>query len=148
MLDRLKSLPLTIVLTILIWMYAESQVTSPQGTARLDVKGVPVLAAGAPDVLSPVHVEVEPRTVDLIVSGPQEAIDRLHNRIVRSGVKSSGIFAYLDIDANDEPDGRMIRRQLRYSLPDGVMLYAAPADVTCRITPEQATTTRTETGPR
>src|SRR4051812_47612235 len=132
MFDRLNSLPLTIVLTILIWMYAESQVNSTPGTARLMVENVPVLVSGAPEVVSPVQVDIVPRTITLTVTGPQELIDRLRSRITRGGVKSSGIFAYLDIDSGDLPSGQMVRRQLRFSFPEGIQLYEAPSEVTCR----------------
>ena len=37
MLDRLKSLPLTIVLTILIWMYAESQFTATRENLQVSL---------------------------------------------------------------------------------------------------------------
>ncbi len=38
MLNRLKTLPLTIVLTVLIWMYAEAQFTNTQENVQLSVK--------------------------------------------------------------------------------------------------------------
>ncbi|HVX85371.1 MAG TPA: hypothetical protein VH253_11365 [Phycisphaerae bacterium] len=52
MLNRLKTLPLTIVLTVLIWMYAEAQFTNTQENVQLSVRLVtpsPDLAVRAVD---------------------------------------------------------------------------------------------------
>jgi len=74
MLDRLKSLPLTIILTVLIWMYAESQVNSVRSDASMTVAGVPVWVSGPPEVLAKYDVALDPATVSVKVSGPPAQI--------------------------------------------------------------------------
>src|SRR5260221_13673734 len=100
MLDRLKSLPLTIFLTILIWMYAESQVTSSHETKSVVVPDVPVSISGAPGVLSKYEVELSKPTVTIKVSGSGEPIEALDRRVKSGDVIGSGVSAYLNITAD------------------------------------------------
>ena len=83
MLERLKSLPLTIVLTILIWMYAEAQFTAH----REDIPVTLRLAAPSKDYALIVH-GADPDdsrgrdalTVRITVQGSQAKIDRLYQQ--------------------------------------------------------------------
>jgi hypothetical protein len=121
MFDRLKTLPLTIVLTILIWMYAESQVNS-KTIERLSVEGVPVLISGPPDVLSRYEVTVDSGTVSVELSGPQDQIAAVRQR----PPGQSGIYAYLDITRDDQPAGSSTYRTLRFVTPDGTAVTQSP----------------------
>lgn len=83
MFERLKSLPLTIVLTILIWMYAEAQFTAH----REDIPVTLRLVAPSKDYLLSVH-GADPDdsrgrdaiTVRITVQGSQAKIDRLYQQ--------------------------------------------------------------------
>src|SRR5690242_5739311 len=98
MLERLKTLPLTMVLTILIWMYAEAQTTNPlsglfgppmvpqtqpatERTETLRVPQVPVWVAGPPEMLAGSRAEVTPGAVDVTVVGPAGEIERIRTTI-------------------------------------------------------------------
>jgi hypothetical protein len=80
MFSRLKSLPLTIVLTILIWMYAEAQFTSTRDNVRLSLKIVPQ----NPDLTVRVFdTQGNPRALASIVvtmQGPKNEIDRIYQQ--------------------------------------------------------------------
>src|ERR1043166_5123927 len=78
--DRLKSLPLTIILTVLIWMYAEAQFTSVQPDVKLNVQVI----SPSPDVSLRVHDLTRDNyapLMNLIVTlqGPRDQIDRIYN---------------------------------------------------------------------
>ena len=79
MLDRLKSLPLTIILTILIWMYAEAQFTSTQDNVRLSVK----LLAPSSDQVVLGYDPIDDRYRDTInivatIQGAKSQIDQIY----------------------------------------------------------------------
>jgi hypothetical protein len=78
MIERLKSLPLTIVLTILIWMYAEAQFASTQDNVRVTLKVVSptpeyVITAENPDGRYRNSV-----SITVSVQGAKNQIDRLY----------------------------------------------------------------------
>ena len=99
MFERLKSLPLTIVLTILIWMYAESQVNSTHSIAHLTVD-VPVRVTGSPETLARYDVAINPQDASLNLTGPPEQIDAL-----RRETPVQGVYAFLDLNSDDRPAG-------------------------------------------
>jgi hypothetical protein len=78
MLDRLKVLPLTILLTILVWMYAEAQFTTTQADIPIDVH----IASGTPDfavrTLDP-KTKRYTDTLSFVVTlqGPKNQIDQI-----------------------------------------------------------------------
>ncbi len=84
MLDRLKSLPLTIILTILIWMYAESQFTATQeglpvtlsvaATSRYNVEVLDKQGDGKYHPSVPLHITIE---------GPKSQVERLYQEAIR-----------------------------------------------------------------
>ena len=128
MFDRLKSLPLTIVLTILIWMYAESQVTSQGVSVQVTVKNVPVWVSGPPDILARYDITVDPTSVDVKVSGLPQKIDPLRPHLEAGGT-FAGIYAYLDITPEDRPSpppNNFRRRALRFMAPDGLTVSDPP----------------------
>jgi|GEM_PF-3497452 len=162
MLSRLKTLPLTIVLTILIWMYAESQQstldysttrddritnTSTQGCGaehrlkRATINDLPVWVSGPPDAVARYQIELYPRVLkSLVVSGSPAAIQALLQRMApRSGGEStvdptaSQILAYLDITSDDRPSQNRVTRPLRYTLPEGLTLQQYPSDIDFRL---------------
>jgi hypothetical protein len=80
MFSRLKSLPLTIVLTILIWMYAEAQFTSTKDNVRLLIKITPPSADLTIRVLDP---QGNPRSLASVVvtlQGPKDQLDRIYQQ--------------------------------------------------------------------
>jgi hypothetical protein len=78
MLSRLKSLPLTIVLTILIWMYAEAQFTSTRDDVRISVK----MVAPSPDkTVRALDSRGDPQpfaAITVALQGPKDEIDRVY----------------------------------------------------------------------
>jgi len=143
MLERLKSLPLTIVLTILIWMYAESQVNSSHAILHLSVD-VPVRVTGSPNMLARYDVTINPQVVALSLTGPPEQIDAL-----RREAPVQGVYAYLDLSPDDRPAGISIPRQLRIDLPAGVTLDQPGIIVSFRLEtkPANAASLSTDTRP-
>lgn len=80
MLDRLKSLPLTIILTVLIWMYAEAQFTAVQPDVKINVR----VQSASPDQFDLQVYDPERRVpmgtmMNLVVSlqGPRNQIERI-----------------------------------------------------------------------
>lgn len=134
MFERLKSLPLTIVLTILIWMYAESQVHSSHAEARLDVSDIPVWITWQGSNDPGYAVTVYPPTVSITISGSPEQIDAL-----RRENPIPGIHAYLDLAASDSPSGLTSTRSLRLELPPGISLASAPPPVQVTMIAKRAT---------
>jgi hypothetical protein len=83
MVDRLKSLPLTMVLTVLIWMYAEAKFTATRENVSLTIK--PVSPTG--DMVLSAFDPGEKRfqgTVNVAVTleGPTNQIDRIYQESV------------------------------------------------------------------
>ncbi len=132
MFERLKSLPLTIVLTILIWMYAESQVNSTRTEDRLTLPNVPVCINGPADELAQFQVSVDPPSVSVAVSGTSDQIDVLRHQTPAEGVYP-GVYAYVAITADDHPAGTYVSRQLHVELPLGVALAGPPPVVSFRM---------------
>lgn len=139
MFDKLKSLLLTVFLTILIWMYAESQVSSSRGEATLTVKGVPVTLSGPPDVLKEVlnqsNVVLDPPDVSVQVAGAPDRIDALRQRALGGGAMT-GIRAYVEFVPEDRGmgSGVMLSRSLRVVAPEGIFVLQAPERITVRLT--------------
>ena len=131
MFDRLKSLPLTIILTVLIWMYAESQVNSFRSDASVTVAKVPVWVSGPPGVLAKYDVALDPAAVSVKVSGPPAQIDSMRN----IDPSKTGIHVYLDITEQDQPTAVMLSRLVRYAAPEGITISQVPERVGFRLTP-------------
>ena len=79
MLDRLKSLPLTIFLTILVWMYAEAQFATTQDNVRVSIK----VLSPSPDLTVSALDPIEGRyrnnlNVVISVQGAKSQVDRLY----------------------------------------------------------------------
>ena len=121
MFERLKSLPLTIVLTILIWMYAESQVNSTQTVAQTTIRNIPVWVSGPPEMLARYDVKLYPATVDIVISGTPDQIVSLRDRTHLP----PGVYAYLDIAYDDRPGSTLMYRPVRFVLPTGVNVVSA-----------------------
>ncbi len=79
MFDRLKSLPLTILLTVLIWMYAEAKFTATQENVRLTLKPVSPNGDLVLRALDPGESRYQ-ATINLLVTlqGPQNQVDRIY----------------------------------------------------------------------
>ena len=134
MLSRLKTLPLTIALTILIWMYAEAQFASKRPTIMETeaIPDVPVEVSGMPDVMARYLVELHPpHLTSLIVSGSPKAIQALRQRMANGG--DSQIHVELDITPDDQSSPNYITRPLRYTLPEGLTLQKYPSDIEFRL---------------
>jgi hypothetical protein len=133
MLDRLKTLPLTIFLTILIWMYAEGQFSSTQ-QSDLTIDGVPIWVSGPPDILARYNVEVTPRIVTLRLSGPSNLVEETRKRI-NSDPATPRFFAFLDLTPQDrsQPPDVSVSRTLRCILPDGFSLQPFPPQASFRL---------------
>ena len=132
MLARLKSLPLTIILTVVIWMYAESQVTLVHGDNTLTVTDVPVWVSGPPQALAQYNIAVEPQAISVSVTGTPALIQKLR----QSSSAQSGIHAYLDITDEDRPLPLVAYRAVRYVTPAGISILQPPELVGYRLTPK------------
>jgi len=147
MLERLKSLPLTILLTILIWMYAESQVSSARSEATLLVKDVPVALSGPPELLQEVlaqcDVIFEPGSVSVQVAGAPDRIEALGQRALGGG-SATGIRAYVEMTAENRPPtggaGVVLSRPLRVVPPAEFVVVQAPERVSIRLVAKRAGT--------
>lgn len=78
MFERLKSLPLTILLTLLIWAYAEAQFTSTQQDVPINVR----VASNSPDYALRVMDPVTKRFSNILnfivtLQGPRNQIDQI-----------------------------------------------------------------------
>jgi hypothetical protein len=108
MLSRLKSLPLTIVLTILIWMYAEAQFTSIRENVRLDVK---IYAPNPEIALRVIDAQGNPRsfaTLNVTLQGPKNQIDRIYQQTQSAGLTQDEEFLQL----NYEPPASLLQPAL------------------------------------
>jgi hypothetical protein len=133
MLQRLKSLPLTILLTILIWMYAEAQSSSvPHDEESEMVRGVPVSVPGDPALLARYQISVIPKMVDVTVSGSAASIKSFREKLHRS-LESAEISASVEIKSSD-PTGKVIAKQVQYHLPSGLSRASAVDEVTLELT--------------
>ncbi len=124
MFERLKSLPLTILLTILIWMYAEAQSSHAPRLEETSwtIRDVPVLVSGPQAVLEQYKVDFEPKFISVTVTGSSSSIGLLRDRLDKGGAAASGIRAYADISSQDrEGSGR-----IRYVFPEGLSRSEAP----------------------
>jgi hypothetical protein len=124
MLDRLKSLPLTVALTLLIWLYAESQVpTNPEVATRV-ISGVEVWPAGPlTEILNDYDLIITPQWVDVTLTGSSDVLDSLPRR---------SVTAYLDIEPRDVDSTVEKSRRLRIIAPSGVNVVQ-PRDVRFRL---------------
>jgi hypothetical protein len=78
MLERLKSLPLTILLTVLIWMYAEAQFTATQSDVPINI-GV---SSGSQDFAVRVYDQTNKRYSNMLnvvatLQGPRNQLDQI-----------------------------------------------------------------------
>ena len=124
MLDRLKSLPLTVALTLLIWLYAESQVPiNPEAATRV-ISGVEVWPAGPlTEILDRYELVITPQWVDVTLTGTSDVLDALPRR---------SVTAYLDIEPRDVDSTVEKTRRLRIIAPSGVNVVQ-PRDVKFRL---------------
>jgi len=126
LISGLKSLPLTIVLTVLIWMYAESQFTATEEAAMGNaVVTLPVTlrVSGPPELLA--HVRVEPRvpTVQITVAGSAAKIGTIRSALAAN--KETGVLASLDVAPGLKPEVEA-SGTIHYVLPEGVALREGP----------------------
>jgi hypothetical protein len=149
--DRLKSLPLTIVLTVLIWMYAEAKFTTTQDNVRLTLKTIsPLGEVELRPADSPGDAFAPRMTVLVTVEGPKNQVDRLYQDSL--GVQQEEDFSALayvpPADDLKAGGGRGVSRAqtvellngLRFFRQRGVTVVAAtPAEVECRLAKPAAT---------
>jgi hypothetical protein len=121
MLERLKSLPLTVLLTLLIWMYAESQ-SNPTHNQSIVLDRIPVLISGPPEVLSRYQINLENKTVRATLTGPQDQINIIRERLPGQ----SGVYAYLDVSSLDLPTVNDVFRTLRFVTPPNTTVAQPP----------------------
>jgi len=103
-------------------MYAESQVRTAPGVQTVEVSNVPVWVAAPPELLNEFEVTLEPRTVNITVTGAPdrlEAFSQEHNQ-------SHAVAAYLDLDTTDRQSTGILSKALRFSTPPGLTVPVAP----------------------
>jgi hypothetical protein len=115
----LKSLPLTIVLTVLIWLYAESQVPRPPPEATAQVGDVEVWVTGPPAIINNYDVIAEPLLVTVTVSGTRSEVEALQR---------DRVSAYLEIVRDDRSATQAAQeeRALRVIVPAGMNVPRPP----------------------
>jgi hypothetical protein len=79
MLERLKSLPLTILLTVLIWMYAEAQFTATQPDVAINVR----ISSGSQDFALRVYDPLNKRYSNMLnfvvtLQGPKNQLEQIY----------------------------------------------------------------------
>jgi hypothetical protein len=108
-----------------------------QREQSLVIPSVPVFVSGPPDLLAKNGVEIRPRSVQIMVAGPETLLRPLR---AATGPGSAAdldpkIRAYLDLDATDKPADVFTRRALRYVYPPGLELRQTPGQVEFRLLP-------------
>jgi hypothetical protein len=98
----------------------------------LSVSDVPIWVSGPPALLAHYNVDVTPRSVALVLSGPNSLMDATRQRLA-GGPQAAGISAYLDLTSDDRPSTTAARRRLRYMIPDGLTLVQAPTDASFKL---------------
>jgi hypothetical protein len=98
----------------------------------LSVNDVPIWVSGPPSLLARFNVDVTPRSVALVLSGPNPLMDATRQKLT-GGPKAAGISAYLDLNSDDRPSSTASRRRLRYVIPDGLTLVQAPTDAAFKL---------------
>jgi len=111
-----------------------------QAQRAVPIPDVAVWISGPPTVLSKYDIEIQPPTVSVTVSGGTTAIDALRHRLEAGGSKSSGVYAYLDVTAEDRPETGS-RRRLRYVLPEGLNQVSVPTEIGFRMIEKAPPTT-------
>jgi hypothetical protein len=104
-----------------------------QQQAAVQIPDVPVWLSGPPSILGKYDIDVQPRTTAVTVSGSATAIDALKNRIESGGTRSAGVYAYLDITAEDAPAATATRRRIRFVLPEGLTQLSVSGEVAYRL---------------
>ena len=148
MLDRLKSFPLTIILTILIWMYAESQFTATQEGLQASI-GVGATSAFTVDLQDPgasdktYHKTIPVR---ITVEGAKAQVDRLYQQAI-GVIAPDPDFSNIVYDPKPEDlhpgtDGTLdtvaMLNQTAYFRRSGVRVVAAvPARVRLQVSARQ-----------
>ena len=101
----------------------------------LVVPGVPIWVAGPPALLGRYDVDLQPRIVQLTVTGTPAVLTTLRNTLASGarGAVDTGIRAYVDVTLNDRPQPAAESRPLRYVLPEGVQLREGPKNVDLRL---------------
>jgi hypothetical protein len=140
MFNRLKSLPLTIVLTVLIWMYAEAQFTNTQENVQLNVK----LLTPSPDLAVRAIDPVRNRPGDIInavvtLQGPRNELDAIFQQSQGVPDEEFASLAYQprqrDLRAGEETTVNVVTmlNTLNYFRSRRVtVISAAPSSSTCR----------------
>jgi hypothetical protein len=84
--DRLKSLPLTIALTVLIWIYAEAQFTSVREDVRVNVRVLSPAAEVAVRVFDSAENRYTPMlNVRVTLQGPKSELEKLYQESLATG---------------------------------------------------------------
>ncbi len=135
MFDRLKSLPLTIVLTILIWMYAEAQFTSTQ-EITIYLKLTPPPSAGnvavrIEDTDGKARLQVP---LQVTLQGTREQLDAIYQESLGTQM-GEGMLANLnyelseqDLNADRFLDAVQLLNRLQYFRKKGVTVtHASPS---------------------
>ncbi len=143
--DRLKSLPLTIVLTVLIWMYAEAKFTATQDNVHLTLQGASPLGQVELRGADSQNEAFAPRlTVLVTIEGPNNQVNRLYEDSLRE--QQEVPFSTLDfVPSADElkaNGGHGVSRVQTVELLNGLrffrqrgltVLAATPAEVECKL---------------
>jgi len=105
------------------------------------VPGVPIWISGPPAMLSRYDVDLQPKFLQLSLTGSPAALQTLRASLDTSTATAPhattapdvGIHAYLDITLADHPSDTLQARKLRYTLPENVSLREAPKEISFRL---------------
>ncbi len=158
MFNRLKTLPLTIILTILIWMFAEAQFTAAQDNIRISAR----LVSPSPDFAVFALDEGDPKrgrpsiNVVATVAGAKAQIDRLYQLSLNATPPDEDFRALafapsledLQTSANPSIDTVTVLNGLRYFRARGLTVTAAtPPRIRLKIEPLTPATSPATTRP-
>jgi hypothetical protein len=106
-----------------------------QREQSLVIPSVPVFVSGPPDLLAKNDVEIRPRFVQILVSGPETVLGPIRAAMAHGAIMTPDprIRAYLDLDVGDKPADVFSRRALRYVYPAGMELRQTPDQVEFRL---------------
>ncbi len=91
--DRLKSLPLTILLTVLIWMYAEAKFTATQDHVPLTLRVVSPQGDLVLRALDPTDNRYHSAiALDVTLEGPKNQIDGIDQEVASVVAAGCGVF--------------------------------------------------------
>lgn len=109
-------------------------------SARYKPGVIPIMITGSAAVLSPYRIDIIPAEVAVEAVGTNAIIEKLRQDMERAPAspQESLIRAYVDLTADDKPGATPIIKQIRYSLPPGVVLDKKVDKVEVRLTPNVA----------